>query len=76
MGPSLIYDLHNLVGQFIDYQIGLEAQEPDRVLYVAVPKIQYERLADQELFKRIVKRAGLKVIVFEPETKVVAKWQK
>ena len=26
--------------------------------------------------KRIVKRAGLKVIVFEPETKVVAKWQK
>jgi hypothetical protein len=26
--------------------------------------------------KRIVKRAGLKVIVFEPETKVLAKWQK
>lgn len=75
LGPSLIYDLHNLVGQFIDYQIGLEAQEPDRVLFVAVPKIQYERLADQELFKRIVKRAGLKVIVFEPDSKVVTKWQ-
>lgn len=76
LGPSLIYDLHNLVGQFIDYQIGLEAQEPERILFVAVPKIQYERLADQELFKRIVNRAGLKVIVFEPDAKVVTKWQK
>jgi XisH protein len=75
LGPSLIYDLHNLVGQFIDYQIGLEAQDPQRSLFVAIPQIPYERLAEQELFKRIVQRTGLKIIVFEPDSQVVTKWQ-
>lgn len=76
LGPSLIYDLHNLVGQYIDYQIGLEEQEPGRVLFVAIPLIAYERLESQPFFEKVCKRTKLKVIVFDPGQQTIVKWKK
>lgn len=74
LGPSLIYDLHNMVGQFIDYQIGLEAQETDRLLFVAMPLIAYSRLESQPFFEKVCERAELRLIVFDPDKKNIVKW--
>jgi hypothetical protein len=76
LGPSLIYDLHNLVGQFFNYQIGIDAQEPDRMLFVAIPSIIFEKLDHQEFFKRILLKSQMHLIVFEPNSKVIKKWIK
>lgn len=76
LGPSLIYDLHNLVGQFFNYQIGLDAQEPDRVLFVAIPQMAYEKLEGQEFFKRVVQRSNMHILVFEPENQTIVLWIK
>ncbi|MEZ4888707.1 MAG: element excision factor XisH family protein [Chitinophagales bacterium] len=35
-GSSLINDYHRALGQYMDYLAGLELQEPDRELYLAV----------------------------------------
>lgn len=76
LGPSLIYDLHNLVGQYVDYQIGLEEQEPDRLLFVAIPSIAYERLESQPFFEKVCQRVNLKIIVFNPNQQNIIKWKK
>lgn len=76
LGPSLIYDLHNLVGQYIDYQIGLEEQEPDRTLFVAMPSIAYERLENQPFFEKVCQRVDLRIIVFSPNQQNIVKWKK
>lgn len=75
LGPSLIYDLHNLVGQYFDYQIGLEFQEPQRKLYVAIPSIAYQRLNGQPFFEKVIERAKLKFIIFDIENQSVLKWK-
>ncbi|NUN99025.1 MAG: fatty-acid oxidation protein subunit alpha [Saprospiraceae bacterium] len=76
LGPSLIYDLHNLVGQFMNYQIGLDAQEPDRVLFVAIPELSYDKLENQEFFRRIIAKVNLRIIVFNPDHQNITKWVK
>jgi len=74
LGPSLIYDLHNLVGQFMNYQIGMDAQEPDRILFVAIPELSYDKLENQEFFRRIIERVRLRIIVFNPDHQNIVKW--
>lgn len=36
-GPSNISEFHTALGQFLDYEQALEEQDPERVLYLAVP---------------------------------------
>lgn len=38
---SQISAFHTALGQMLDYALGLEYQEPDRVLYLAVPSFAF-----------------------------------
>ncbi len=42
IATSAISEFHTAVGQFMNYRIALQDQEPDRPLYLAVPKDTYE----------------------------------
>ena len=35
--PSTINEFHRAVGQFNDYSVALEIQDPERVLFLAIP---------------------------------------
>jgi XisH protein len=41
IGTSTISEFHIAIGQFINYRYALEVQEPERVLYLAVPLNTY-----------------------------------
>ncbi len=43
LASSTISDFHNAIGQFINYRIALEDNEPDRKLYLAIPFDIYKR---------------------------------
>lgn len=38
---SAIYEFHTALGQFINYRAALKQDEPDRILYLAVPLNTY-----------------------------------
>jgi hypothetical protein len=40
--PSAISEFHTAVGQYLNYRRALRAQEPNRVLYLAVPSQTYD----------------------------------
>lgn len=42
ISPSAISDFHTALGQFLNYRIMLEVNEPQRELYLAVPVDAYE----------------------------------
>jgi hypothetical protein len=42
VGSSNISQFHTAVGQCFNYQIALEAKEPERILYLAVPLGTYQ----------------------------------
>jgi XisH protein len=41
--PSSISKFHTAVGQYLNYRRALRAQEPNRVLYLAVPSQTYNK---------------------------------
>lgn len=39
LSDSAVFDFHLALGQFLNYRLVLEATEPERVLYLAVPTL-------------------------------------
>lgn len=71
---SLIYSLHNLVGQYVNYRIGLKLIEPERLLYVAIPEDAYLNLVGQPFFQMILSENQMNLIVYEPISQSIIKW--
>ncbi len=42
ISTSVISDFHTALGQFLNYRIMLEVNEPDRLLYLAIPLDAFE----------------------------------
>nr|WP_229552694.1 XisH family protein [Nostoc sp. XA010] len=42
ISPSRISDFHLAHGQFLDYRYALENEDPERILYLAVPHFVYQ----------------------------------
>lgn len=74
LGPSLIYDFHGLVGQHSNYQVCMEEQEKDRILFVAIPQNAYNYLSQQRLFHKIVAKHAINLIIFEPQQMLITEW--
>lgn len=56
-GGSTISEFHTALGQFLNYRIALEASdEPDRVLYLAVPTDTYRMFLQFEPAKTAIER--------------------
>ena len=64
------------IGQYLNYLVGLEKIEPDRVLYLAIPEMIYNTLIEMELFQLVSAKIGMKIIVFDPENTFITLWKK
>jgi hypothetical protein len=43
INPSVVYDFHTALSQYMNYLLGLDIQEPDRLLYLAIPDYAYSQ---------------------------------
>ena len=73
--PSTISDFHLAHGQFLDYRYALEEEEPDRVLYLAVPRKVYQSFFSLQFIQRVVQRSQLSLIVYDPDEAVIVQWK-
>ncbi len=71
---SLIDDFHYAVGQYIDYRRALLEQEPERVLYLAVPLDAYEEFLKGDLPQAVIKENGFKLIVYSAKREEIVVW--
>jgi hypothetical protein len=67
-------DLQDAIGQYDMYRELLADSEPDRTLYLAVPKSAYTGIFSEELGQLMVERLRLRLIVFEVKTERIIKW--
>lgn len=56
LSSSKISDFYNALGQFLTYKIGLEAEEPDRTLYLAIPRSINDELFSLKLIETAIKQ--------------------
>jgi len=73
---STISEFHRAVGQFVDYYAALMIHEPSRVLFLAVPDEIYEKFFTKRVIQNSLKLINAKIIVYNPEEKIVVAWIK
>ena len=76
VSPSAATEFSTALGQFLKYQLALEAVETDRLLYLAVPNDTYRDFFTLELPRLLVQRHQVHLIVYDPEEEVITQWQK
>ncbi len=72
---SLVHEFHSVLGQYLNYIIGLEKIKSDRILYLAIPKNIYEDLSELPLFQTAIEKFDVKIIIFEPEKEIISGWK-
>ncbi|MEG3933318.1 MULTISPECIES: XisH family protein [unclassified Microcoleus] len=76
LAPSTISEFHTAVGQFINYRIALEDDDPDRTLYLAIPLDIYKRFFKYSFIQRVIERNQIPLLVYDTEKEEISQWIK
>jgi hypothetical protein len=72
---SAISEFHTALGQFLNYRIALEiSDEPQRMLYLAVPRDAYQTFLRFEPAQTAIKRFEVRLIVYDVAQEIVEQW--
>jgi hypothetical protein len=74
--PSSISEFHTAVGQYLNYRRALRAQEPNRVLYLAVPSQTYNEFFRLRFIQEGVEEYQIYLLVYDIEERSIVKWTK
>jgi len=75
LNPSAVTDFHSALGQFLNYRLGLQMNEPDRTLYLAIPLDIFESFFQESFTQEAVRQYQVKLIVYEPVEEVIIEWK-
>ncbi len=76
LNPSAITDFYAAMGQFLSYRLAIEANEPSRTLYLAVPLDVYQTFFQLEFTQTAVQRYQILLVVYNPVNEEIVKWIK
>jgi hypothetical protein len=71
---SDISSFHTALGQYLNYCQALEEQEPDRLVYLAVPVETYHDFFSLPFIQRSLQRNQVKLILYDPNNEVIQQW--
>lgn len=76
IGPSTINEFHKAVGQFNDYSVALEIQDPERVLFLAIPHDIWLRFFQKQVIQKSLERIRARILVYDPNLNNIIEWIK
>jgi hypothetical protein len=71
---SMVSEFHSVLGQYLNYLVGLEVVGSDRVLFIAIPLKIYEKLHKLGLFALSTKRFSVNIVVFDTDNNSISEW--
>ena len=74
IGDSDISSFHTALGQYLNYCQALEEQEPDRLVYLAIPVDTYYDFFQLPFIQRTLKRYQVKLVVYDPKLEEIMSW--
>lgn len=74
LNPSAITDFYSALGQFLSYRLALQANEPERILYLAIPLDAYKTFFQLEFSQTAIQQYQILLIVYDPVNEVVVQW--
>jgi hypothetical protein len=76
ISPSNISEFHTALGQFLNYRVALEEQQPERVLYLAVPQGAYKTFFNLPFVETVIERFQLSLLVYDSNNEVILEWKR
>lgn len=73
--PSNISEFHTALGQFLNYQVALEEQQPDRKLFLAVPIGAFKTFFTLPFVQTVIARFQLNLVIYDPSDEVILEWK-
>ncbi|MFZ4664408.1 MAG: element excision factor XisH family protein [Caldilineaceae bacterium] len=67
LNDSQVYDLQRAIGQYGLYEELLILEEPERVLYLAVPKYAFDNIFARQVGRIAIRKFNLRLIVYGSE---------
>ncbi len=71
---SDISEFHTALGQYLNYRQALEINEPDRIVYLAVPQETYKDFFQLPFVQVSVQTHQIKIIVYDPKKEEIKQW--
>lgn len=71
---SDLADLENALGQYVLYRDILSEVEPERQLYLAVPRFAFESTFKDQFGQLVIAKQNLRIIVFEVDKEQPLQW--
>jgi hypothetical protein len=76
VGQSLVSEFHKALGQYENYRLSLEELDPQRDIWLAIPKEIWESFFQRIFIQKAVQRYKIEIIVFNTETEMIELWIK
>jgi hypothetical protein len=74
VSASKISEFHMALGQFINYRTALRSEDPERILYLAVPLAVYNDFFNLPFTQIVISENKLKIITYNVDTEEIVKW--
>lgn len=65
---------HDCVGKALDKDNWAITDNPQRVLYLAIPQNVYISFVRREFIRKAIQQYGLKLIIFDPQKEIILEW--
>lgn len=72
---STVSEFHTALGQFLNYQISLVEYEKDRILYLALPSLAFNRLKKLPALMKSIEIYQVRLIIYEISSKTIIEWK-
>ncbi|MGK7888778.1 MAG: XisH family protein [Leptolyngbyaceae cyanobacterium] len=76
LASSTISEFHAAIGQFINYRLALEDEEPDRELYLGVPENIYDRFFNYPFIQKSIQRNQIYLLTYDTIQPRILQWIK
>ena len=71
---SDVSSFHTALGQYLNYEQALEEQQPERMLYLAVPDETYRDFFQLPFIQRSLQRYSVKLIIYDFDLEEIVQW--
>lgn len=71
LNESLIHDFHAALGQLLSYQINLDIQEPERILYLGMPLYAFDRMQKQPFYEIAFDKYNIHLLVVNTQNQSI-----
>ncbi|MEA5534880.1 element excision factor XisH family protein [Crocosphaera sp. XPORK-15E] len=75
LGASEVREFHLALGQILNYRLALKKEDPERVLYLAIPQDTYEDFFTRQFIQDSVAEYKLKLLIFNSIQQEVILWE-